>query len=267
VPLNFAVDDAAMTVKKFLFDYTDEGVTAFERKVLKRLFPFYTWTRNNVPLQLEYLLKKPRKFGAISKAHAAWQQGIGPGPDERYLEDWKTEAAPWRIFGTPEKSTHMLMERWLPAADIGKALNWREAKDVPLDLLTPFLKLPLELGTGRNFYMDKPIAYDDYDQRELLGMKMNPYLAHSLRNLRPVGEADWLLRALRGETDKGAALVRVLTGKAYEYDPAERMEPYWRELQREINKLDREATEAFEDGNPERAKRLLAKQAELYERF
>lgn len=55
--------EAALLVKKYLFHYDE--LTAFERSILKRFLPFYTWARNNVPLQIENLLTQPGKMLAV----------------------------------------------------------------------------------------------------------------------------------------------------------------------------------------------------------
>jgi len=77
-----AARGAAMQVKKFLFDYTDEGLTEFEREGMKRIMPFYSWTRNNLPLQLEQLLKQPGKYAAVEKVRKGHEYALGPSPDE-----------------------------------------------------------------------------------------------------------------------------------------------------------------------------------------
>jgi len=48
---------AAASVRKYLFDYGD--LTPFERKVMKRIHAFYTFTRKNTPLQFEELIRNP----------------------------------------------------------------------------------------------------------------------------------------------------------------------------------------------------------------
>ena len=60
------VQKAIERVRKVLFDYGD--ITYFERHYAKRLMPFYVWMRKNAPLQIEFLLKNPGRFGGIFKA-------------------------------------------------------------------------------------------------------------------------------------------------------------------------------------------------------
>jgi hypothetical protein len=59
-----ALFDAAKHVKKYLFDYTE--LTSLERNVMKRVMPFYTWMRKNIPLQLESIVTKPHKFARLA---------------------------------------------------------------------------------------------------------------------------------------------------------------------------------------------------------
>ena len=70
--------EASQVVRKYLFDY--EELTEFERKVMKRAIPFYTWTRKNAPLQVENLIKQPRKYQAYAKGLRAFE-------DEETLEE------------------------------------------------------------------------------------------------------------------------------------------------------------------------------------
>lgn len=60
------VDEAALSVKKYLFDYGD--LTALERTKLRRVVPFYTYMRKNTPLQLAELAKQPGKATTAARA-------------------------------------------------------------------------------------------------------------------------------------------------------------------------------------------------------
>jgi len=64
--------EASQSVRKYLFDYTE--LTDFERNVMKRVLPFYTWSRKNIPLQIESLLTKPRKYQAYAKGLRAIEE-------------------------------------------------------------------------------------------------------------------------------------------------------------------------------------------------
>lgn len=59
------VEEAALHVKKYLFNYDE--LTQFERNVMKRIIPFYTWWKKNIPLQIEMLATKPGKLSTAAK--------------------------------------------------------------------------------------------------------------------------------------------------------------------------------------------------------
>lgn len=59
------IKTAVAQTKKYLFDYSE--LTPFEKNVMRRLVPFYTWSRKNLPLQIESLITKPGRQAAISK--------------------------------------------------------------------------------------------------------------------------------------------------------------------------------------------------------
>lgn len=78
-------NEAAIHVKKFLFDYGE--LTEIERKVLKRAIPFYTFMRKNVPLQFEQMMTQPGKYTGVFHAKGA-TEGLSEGRNEEYLPDY-----------------------------------------------------------------------------------------------------------------------------------------------------------------------------------
>ena len=58
-------EEAAMSAKKYLFDYGD--LSDIERNILRRVIPFYTWVRKNVPLMYSEILRNPGRFGLTPK--------------------------------------------------------------------------------------------------------------------------------------------------------------------------------------------------------
>lgn len=78
------VTDATASVKRTLFDYSE--LTDFEKNVMKRIVPFYTFMRKNTPVQLASLMTTPRKFlteRRILEGIASTEQA-----DDRAIPDW-----------------------------------------------------------------------------------------------------------------------------------------------------------------------------------
>src|SRR3990167_3211792 len=75
--------EAAASVRKYLFDYTD--LTDFEKQVMRRIIPFYTWIRKDIPLQIESLVRTPGKPAAVGDIINALPKGdksdLGGLPD------------------------------------------------------------------------------------------------------------------------------------------------------------------------------------------
>jgi hypothetical protein len=78
--LDKAFAHAASEVRKYHFDFTD--FTKFEKAYMVRIFPFYKWTRKNIPLMMEMTLVHPG--GAIGniKAMRAVSGLMGGGGDQ-----------------------------------------------------------------------------------------------------------------------------------------------------------------------------------------
>jgi hypothetical protein len=143
--------EAAKRVMTFHFDYAPEGLTSFERGVMKRLIPFYTWVRNNLPLQLTQMMKQPAKYSMAGKTLRSLSGGTS---EERMqvekLPDYMKQTPPIRLGGTKENPEYMY-GLGLPFEDI----NRMGFSDL-ISQLSPLIKAPIELKTGYNFYADQP---------------------------------------------------------------------------------------------------------------
>lgn len=194
-----SIDQAAMTVKKFLFDYGD--LTTFEKNVMKRIFPFYTWTRKNIPLQLEHLVRQPGKFAGLEKAIQAIEdigmRNVTPA-NEKYLSDYIKNNTAMRIRYNEEDKTYyyFLLGNWMPSY---QAMDFL-AQPLPtlMQMLTPILKTPMEILSNKSAFFRNTLGEYELIERypgqtvNFLGFNMPRRTATILRNIRLLNELDKL---------------------------------------------------------------------------
>ena len=154
----YSWDEAAASVKKYLFDYND--LTDIERNIFREVFPFYTWTRKNLPLQLEGVLTKPGRYAAIGKAKTSIEGSQeGPGLQTHLLPSY-LQGLPLRV-SAGKKQRVINLGQLLPTGELEAVANIAAAGGkidpfAPLSLITealhPAVKLPVELSTGRSLY-------------------------------------------------------------------------------------------------------------------
>ena len=150
-------EQAAKVVFKFHFDYAPEALSAFERNVMRRLIPFYRWTRGNVPLQVAQLVKTPGKYATIAKIRREFnklsdeQELIEEG---KYMPDWMREML---LFKLPIKERNYYLQLDLPLDDLGKLPITESGTREIISMLSPILKYPVERIANRNLYFGSQI--------------------------------------------------------------------------------------------------------------
>lgn len=168
--------DAAERVKKFHFDYQDLTPTEVG---FRRLVPFYAWTRNNVPLQLEMLLKAPQKYRNIAKL----KESASGGENSDYAPEWWRDQDVWETRITNKKGERQAVSVGLPYAD----LNQFSRSSVGM------------LGPAGALY-NLAANYDPFKDRQIQGfrgekatlfqagpheLRVNPKLRYAMENLVP----------------------------------------------------------------------------------
>jgi hypothetical protein len=207
-------NDALDRVRHALFDY--ESLTKFEKTVMKRIFPFYAWSRKNIPFQAEMMVKHPGKYMAIDHIRQNVESLHEEGnitDDEYLLADWYMENYPVRVnIGENGKPVYWLAGGWIPAFDVWRIAAGGESGPFELakDLLHPVPKAIYEsyihpeltkkgpggpkaydLFTGREYDLDENVEY--------LGFKVDPRVKQLMKNLRLLNEADKFMQAAKGE--------------------------------------------------------------------
>jgi hypothetical protein len=153
--------EASRQTKHFFFDYN--ALTPFERNIMRRTFPFYTWMRKNIPLELEQMVAQPNKFIGIHKFKTAAGVMAGETEKERQTQSqWFKELYPIKVPEPLASGLHLALGidktkvmYWnpnLPPQDLNR-LNLSEL----VTSLTPPAKVAMELYFNKNIFFDEEI--------------------------------------------------------------------------------------------------------------
>ena len=190
--------EAMKDVFKFHFDYVPEtGLSAFERTYMRRLMPFYRWSRGNVPLQIEMMMRQPGKYAGLEKIR---QSLIGDKGEKemKYLPEWMREMfiAPLPDALKKNIAKSMWVQLDLPLEDINKLPISSSGIREIASLLSPFLKYPIERYTNTNLYFGgdiwNPDVPPELQTRKITdAVKILPEPLRKFLGFREVKYRDW----------------------------------------------------------------------------
>lgn len=175
-------------VKEVLFDYRDLSET--ERKVFKRVAPFYTFTRKNIPFQLKNMYEKPMKYSNLDKAVDASYDA--QDIDQEILPEWLQNSMAIGTDGDGEGNGKAFNAN-LPAADLAR---WSENPvREAFGMVNPIGKEVVQQMVDRDFFYDAPL--DKITQGDMFGIPMNSNVEHALEQLGAVRNADRNLKDIQ----------------------------------------------------------------------
>jgi hypothetical protein len=154
------VAEAARGAAKYIGDYTELGAATGQ---LAAVFPFFRWSRFNVPLQVEGLLRQPHvgsKLAIFTGDDAENERMRAEGAS---LPEWVLDRHHVLMGRTPEGKVQILRGVGLPIEDLNKifARTGRNTMSNIISEVTPILKVFIEYGANYSFFTGEPI--DDKD--------------------------------------------------------------------------------------------------------
>jgi hypothetical protein len=156
--------EAARWVRKAHFDYDD--ITKTEREI-KRFIPFWSWTKNNVPLQIENILYRP---AALSRLRAM-QEGVESAfVDDEMNRQALPEAVRDDLVIYVGKGRYLNLTNVLPFGDIVR-LSGNKAFVELMNMVNPILKQAGEQVLNQNFYFTNPESSRKVKLTEQKGIK------------------------------------------------------------------------------------------------
>lgn len=197
-----AATRASQRVKKWHLDYAD--LTDFEKAVMKRVFPFYTWMRKSTPLMLEAMVLRPGKVLNFDRTFQGLFSMVGAEPGDALPQDmipnWIREQV-YGQLGTSSRGNPLFLTPSMPFAEPfawtneGLSGSLRQG----LSALNPIAKAPIELGLGQSVFTGAPL---------------NEGIGNYATNLLPVGrQVSNLISSQDADSEKGMTpLLNWLTG-------------------------------------------------------
>lgn len=202
IPKSKTIDEAAAAaagrVKRFNFDYQD--LTNFERKFMKRVIPFYTFMRKNVPLQLEMLVTRPGRVVQVPVLERAISQALNGGDPmaqdslpgiTNVVPQWLRDLYPMQVSPETPTSDATFISPDLPYEQPAQFLGGfsRSPGEGQSQLLrqitgalTPALKAPIEYGIQEDIATGAPLSSLEVGGKDLgVGARV-------LANQAPVGQ-------------------------------------------------------------------------------
>lgn len=189
---------ARKSIAAVLFDYGD---MAPADRAIRRVIPFWSWTRYNLPFQLRLAMMKPGEFADLAKVQRAVEAQAGTPPRDEQVPEWMDTALPVRIRKAKTGADvyeYFVLGSWLPAADAVRLFD----RNAVMDLIHPTIISALEAAQNvsnrlSGEYQHEPVKKYPGGKEMLFGrIPVDPYLANTLRR-----HSRYLAEAERGQRD------------------------------------------------------------------
>ena len=156
-----AMDFSVDMVKKYHFDYTD--LSEVERTLFRRVMPFYTWSRKNLPLQMETMLNDPGFYGKVGSIQQTSEQVYGQGDEG--MPEWAKSNLPVALPFSSNKGNTAYLSGAFPMSDLDRVVSSPGDKvKEGLNMLSPALKVPAEIALNRSFLSGAPLWQTEYEK-------------------------------------------------------------------------------------------------------
>lgn len=155
----FSIGEAATSTKKYLFDYGD--LTDFEKNVMRRIFPFYTWVRKNMELQLKEMAVQPGKYATVLKSFRDIENAFSDLDEEEVdnLPDWVQKGV--KVVTGEDGQARVITSFGTPIEAFSSALGGfapgQTGESTLLSSTNPIMKFLVENATNRDLFSGKDL--------------------------------------------------------------------------------------------------------------
>ena len=146
------VENAGEAVRKILFDPQD--LTDFERNVMKRAMPFYTFTKKNLAFQVSNLSKNASQYSRLIKGYKGLLDAATDENSEN-VASWMKDNLYIPIPGIGKDGSYTVLRGSMPFGNLIDTIEHPLSNTV--NLVSPLAKMPFELVTNRNSFTGNDI--------------------------------------------------------------------------------------------------------------
>lgn len=153
-------------VQQTLLDYDPKMLTVFEQNVMRRLMPFYTFSRRAAPAVAETLLKQPGKITGIG--HLTANMEAASPEDESLQPEWMRNA---QMLALPFKSgtQYLSLTGLLPVGELEKVSPFQSPQETVREMLAssnPFVRdLLIEFPLNHDIFRGGEVSRFAGDKR------------------------------------------------------------------------------------------------------
>ncbi len=144
-------ESAQEFVRRVLFDYTDLSFT--ERTKIKKLIPFYTFTKKNLAFQVQNLFENPVRYNRMIKGFDNLWDNISP--EKTDIDQYKRENFWLPIPYKTKDGKYQAFRTSLPLGDFGEFLDKPLQRTVAST--APIVRAPFELAMNKQVFSGMPI--------------------------------------------------------------------------------------------------------------
>lgn len=139
-------------VRRVFFDPND--LTKFEKETMRRLIPFYTFTKKNLAYQLKNLPQNTVIYKRLKKTIGTMWDNLDIG--EENVEQYKLDNFWIPVTRLDSNGKYTAVKLNLPVGDVGEFIQDPARK--LLSAASPLFRAPWEMITNKSIYTDLPIS-------------------------------------------------------------------------------------------------------------
>lgn len=159
------IPDALALAERAGFDY--RNLTAFESQIMRRIIPFYSFTRKNIELQLRTLGENPERINQVLSFFENMGDRVGED-EKKSLPSYIKASLGIKLEDAPNGIKRYISSFGTPIEAFAELLNGNPVLKA-ISMTNPILKAPIEIGIGKDSFRQKDLK-DVYDASEYSSM-------------------------------------------------------------------------------------------------